>query len=399
MTAKGFTDTEWAKIRTTLDSDPGKFGLPERIYGSVVLASFNIRKLGAVQNRSDETWRFLAHICSRFDLLAVQEIMGDLSGVRRLVADLGSAFSVIGSDTTGAFPGDPGLSERLGFMYRSSVIERGPIVSDVTYDRSKLLETLARNKEELEAAVAPHAAYFQKLKAWLANDEQGPAPAKPMVKLPTFLTFIRQPFCVSFKIVGHPGTKPYELMVINAHLYYGDFMSDRRQEFSALMEWIMARVGQNDKNYYPNFVLMGDLNLDFNSPQTDRARIEKHIKSFNDSLSGVNVNFPFLGIHPGQREVFRTNARQTETFDQIGLFSRDERLPTVADNQTMGENPRGPDFGVFNFGELFSEALHQKKFSELSKKEQRALYKRFEHNVSDHMPIWLRIPLPDPEKN
>ncbi|MDX1523905.1 MAG: endonuclease/exonuclease/phosphatase, partial [Anaerolineae bacterium] len=206
MTTQGFTPAEWAKIRATLDRDPGKFGLPDRRYGSVILASFNIRKLGAVQNRSDETWRFLADICRRFDLLAGQEILGDLSGVRRLVAELGSDFSVIGSDTTGAFSGDPGLSERLGFMYRSSVIERGPIVSDVTYDRSKLLETLARNKDELEAAVAPHADYFQKLKAWLNDGEQGPPPTRPNIKLPTFLTFIRQPFCVSFRIVGHPGT-------------------------------------------------------------------------------------------------------------------------------------------------------------------------------------------------
>jgi hypothetical protein len=80
------------------------------------------------------------------------------------------------------------------------------------------------------------------------------------------------------------------------------------------MEWIMARVAQNDITYYPNFVLMGDLNLDFDNPQTDRARIEKHIKTFNDSLPGANVNFPFLDIHPRQSEVFRTNARQSETF-------------------------------------------------------------------------------------
>jgi len=398
MSSRGFTPAEWTKIRATLDRDPGRYGLPERVYGSVVLASFNIRKLGEVQGRSDETWSFLANICSRFDLLAVQEIMGDLSGVRRIIAESGSEFSVIGSDTTGAFPGDLGLGERLGFMYRSSVIERGPVVSDVTYDRSKLLEILARNKDEIEAAVAPHAEYFRKLKAWVANGEQGSRPPRPNIKLPAFLTFIRQPFCASFKIVGHPGTRPYELMVVNAHLYFGNFMSDRRQEFDALMEWIMARVGQNDMNYYPNFVLMGDLNLDFDNPQTDRARIEKHIKTFNDSLTGVNVNFPFLDVHPRQSKVFRTNARQSETFDHIGLFSRDDRLPTFQDNETMGEQPRGPDFGVFNFVELFSQALHQKRFSELSENKQLALYERFEHDVSDHMPIWLRIPLPDPEK-
>ena len=42
--------------------------------------------------------------------------------------------------------------------------------------------------------------------------------SKPRVKLPFFLTFIRQPFCVSFEIPGHPATTPYRFMTINAHL-------------------------------------------------------------------------------------------------------------------------------------------------------------------------------------
>ena len=55
-------------------------------------------------------------------------------------------------------------------------------------------------------------------------------------------------------------------MAINAHLYWGKYISDRRQEFNALMEWIIARVGVNHKAYYPNFILLGDLNLDFDNP-------------------------------------------------------------------------------------------------------------------------------------
>ncbi len=89
-------------------------------------------------------------------------------------------------------------------------------------------------------------------------------------------------------------------MAINAHLYFGDYIADRRQEFDALMEWILARVTENDRAYYPNFILLGDLNLDFDNPRTDRKRIEKHIKTFNsDTGDDVNVNFPFLDPHPG----------------------------------------------------------------------------------------------------
>ncbi len=203
--------------------------------------------------------------------------------------------------------------------------------------------------------------------------------------MPVFLSFIRQPFCVSFKIVGFPGTKPYNFMAVNAHLMYGQ-MRDRRKEFDALMNWILERVRQVSKTYYPNFMLLGDLNLDFDNPRTDRARIEDHLKTFhNDAGEAVNVNFPFLDPYPGSPEPFRTNARGNQTFDQIGLFFREQGLPTHLDNETMGTDETGPDYGVFNFVSLFEDALGESR---------QALYPRFEHKVSDHMPLWLRLPLP-----
>ena len=95
--------------------------------------------------------------------------------------------------------------------------------------------------------------------------------------MPTFLTFIRSPFCVSFEIAGHPGTAPYKFMAINAHLFFGKTMADRRQEFEALMDWIIGRVKTNDQAYYPNFILLGDLNLDFDDPKRDRERMVVYV--------------------------------------------------------------------------------------------------------------------------
>ena len=137
------------------------------------------------------------------------------------------------------------------------------------------------------------------------------------------------------------------------------------------------------------------MNLDFDNPDTDRARIEAHLKEFNDGLGEeVNVYLPFLDPHPGEQAPYRTNARLTETFDQIGLFSHDRRLPTFRDNAIMGQNLQGPDYGVFEFVNLFSEALLQKPFDSLSSTERQDLIARFEHKVSDHMPLWIRLPLP-----
>jgi len=386
--ATQFTSAEWRTIRETLDSDRVKYGLPQREYGSVLLGSFNIRKLGSSRSRSPETWEFLAEVCYSFDLLAVQEIMDELSGLRRLLSVLGPEFSLIVSDQTGRFPGEAGLGERLGFIYRWSAVERMEVATDISYDRTKVLNTIADSYQVFSEVMAPYADRWQ---AYV----DGTSSRKPRLKLPIFLTFIRQPFCVSFRIVGHPDKQPYEFMAINAHLYFGHYISDRRQEFEALMEWIIGRAKANHRAYYPNFILLGDLNLDFDNPDNDRARIEKYLKTFNNaSGEEVNVNFPFLDTHTSRQELFRTNARMSETFDQIGLFSRDPRLPTFEDNAIMGQNPRGPDYGVFEFVNLFSDALLQRPFKSLSSSERTDFLARFEHKVSDHMPLWIRLPLP-----
>lgn len=392
--AQKFSASQWQQIRSTLEENPTKYGLPQREYGSVVLASFNIRKLGAVSKRRQETWDFLAYICRHFDLLSVQEIQDELSGFEELKVRMGDEFAAVVSDRTGVFPGERGLGERLGFIYNSSLIRRGDVVSDISIDRSRLLATIVEHHELLYEALAPYARYLEQLERW-KNQERSSKPKKPKVKTPVFLSFIRQPFCASFQAIGHPGTAPYEFMAVNAHLYFGNSVHERRQEFEALMDWILGRVSEKGKAYYPNFLLLGDLNLDFDNPQTDRQRIEEQIKTFDDRLGGqVNVNFPFLDAHPTRSEPFRTNARLTETFDQIGLFSRDERLPSYKENAYAGSETRGFDYGVFNFVELFCEALYERSFDELTQEKQKEFFRLFEHEVSDHLPLWLRLPLP-----
>ncbi len=442
----GFDSEDWKRIYATLEAAPEEFGLPTRIYGSFVLGSFNIRKLGRDAGRKPETWKFLAKVCSHFDLLAVQEVLDDLSGLRRLKELMGSDFGMIVSDACGVFPGDRGNAERLAFLFNWRVVERTEVATDVTYDRSKILDLIARHNDALHEAMGPysawlsaappfeemkeywerHAAYVRELEAYDERVHQAnlglparrvserpgsehpaserPAepslagfPRRPTPRVPAFLSFIRAPFCVSFRVSGHPGTDPFEFMAVNAHLFFGDTMADRRQEFDALMDWIIHRIKSSENCYYRDFVLLGDLNLDYDNPSADRERIESRLKSFNDATgASVHVNFPFLDVHAGRDQVFRTNARASETFDQIGLFARDRRFPRFDENARLGcgESPLGPDYGVFDFVELFARATVDKSWAALDSEERKQLLRRTEYEVSDHMPLWLRMPLP-----
>ncbi len=226
--------------------------------------------------------------------------------------------------------------------------------------------------------------------------------------LPHFLAFIRTPMAVSFSILGADGADPYRFLAISAHLLYGDKSKQREEremEFYALMQWLVARAQQASRMYHKNMILMGDLNLDFKKVDQRRADIEEKLKKLNKGeLAGrgrAKVNLPFFDIHPSRKDIadpqeaiWRSTARQGETYDQIALFIYDKRLPDYKKNKTAGATPDGFDYRVFNFSDLFAEALHGKPLAELTKAQRNALLSRFEHDVSDHLPIWIRLPKP-----
>ncbi len=114
-----FSRAEWNKINRLEPLE--SFGLPERRSKSVVIGTFNIRKLGTVKNRSPQSWTFLAQICKRFDLLAVQEVMDNLEGLRHLHKALGDDYGMVVSDVTGGvfnpkgrYPGQAGQQRTAG---------------------------------------------------------------------------------------------------------------------------------------------------------------------------------------------------------------------------------------------------------------------------------------------
>ena len=251
--------------------------------------------------------------------------MSDLAGLRRLRDGIAAhvdgeteGFAAVVSDETGAFAGERGLQERLGFLYRWPLVQRREIASDLTYDRTKTFATLVDHSDQLIDAL---------------RDAGGdPASFRPGF----FVTFARQPHAAAFRIGA---TRPYEIMAVNAHLIYGDYIDDRRQEFTALMDILKGRLADS------NLILTGDLNLDFDNPDTDRERIDNQMKELNADLAdgGPHVNFPFLDPHQGHDEVFRTNARQNQTFDHIRLFAHDPRLPSYDRNEHMpvSQTPNG----------------------------------------------------------
>ena len=394
-----FTKEQWEKIEREFLRDPGAYGMPDGPREeSMVLASFNIRKLGKLRNREREL-AFMARFCARCDLIAIQEVQDSLEGLRYLkqkvderVASAGE-FGLVVSDITGEVPGEKGMPERLAFLYRHSRIRRMDMASDLTVDRSGVLANFMEHADDFSAA-------YKKFETELKAFEQKKRKKKPKLKLPAFLTFTRTPFVAAFEAPSAGGGNPLGFIAVNAHLVYGT-MRDRKEEFKALVEWMTMRLKREGRMIAPNFILLGDLNLDLDKPQKDREVVHDFIRGLNKEAFGNanarRVYFPFIDKHPQTGREIRTNARQNQTFDQIAFFrgSKEKRLPH--DRWKTLIDPADPDayeYGVFNFTDLFAKAIKGKAYLGLTKVQREDLGKHFEHSFSDHMPIWVRIPRP-----
>jgi hypothetical protein len=391
----GFSEQQWQAIDAKLRQNPERYGCPIKRSDSVVIGSFNALKLGK-DDDDKKRWDFLKRFVSRYDLLAIQEVMDDLSGIRRLKKELGPKYELIVSDTTGAIPGARGLRERLAFLYRPDRIELNELTSDITYDRSVVIDTL---RQDIDV-------WKKFFKDFDETNKQRVQQGKKKhglsdVEHPKFITFIRTPLCAAFSIKAKGSADPVEFLAINAHLLYGQSEAERTREFFALLKWLVQRAKQSKRRYYKNMVLFGDLNMDFESPESRYSDIVKLLIELNSNLltgnSAARVNFPFLDIHPDQSMLFNTNARKSEAFDHIAFFiDKDEDgLPREDKNRRAGQDGANAyDFGVFDFPELFAQTLYDKSFYQLNKTEMKKVFSSSKADVSDHMPIWVRLPIP-----
>jgi hypothetical protein len=388
-----FSESQWRDIFDLAESDGARFGFPERRDRSVLMGGFNTLKLGDASDGA-KRWDFLQLLASRFDLLALQEVMDDLSGLNRLLDSLDGDVDVVVSDTTGAAPGDRGLRERLAFVFRPGRIARDELASDITYDRSRVTQKLFEN-------FATWRDFFEDFERRVREAEETGRrrPSLSERTQPAFLTFIRTPHCAAFRILGRQGAAPIPFLATNAHMLFGNARSERRREFLALLEWLFERSKVDGRRFHPNMILLGDLNFDFDRGR-ERNLIEDSLRQLNNNQLSARdasrVNFPFAFVHPGRPGPFRTNARGDETFDHIAFFvDPDEpRLPRTTDNARAGQSLDGFDYGVIDFVELFAEALHGADFNSLTGSQQDALFESCEDQVSDHMPIWTRLPIP-----
>lgn len=389
-----FSETEWATINSHIDADPARYGIPEKRDNSVVLMSWNIRKFGRLAKKGElkktpGAFDMIERVCANADLIAIQEVQRDIESLITLRDRLrahGEPWEVLYSDVTGLAPGYTGMAERHAVLYRSDRVKRGDLASDLSFDRSAVVDNsndalrLLVNKE---IEIAGKEGMWAKLMGWLSGQQKIMG-----AKLKGFVQFIRTPHITEFIIDGPNGA--YEFYVVNAHLVSGKSKNERELEFFALLEWLLGDSENTVVKDKKTFLLMADLNLDFKSNVDKRkAAFEEYMTSINtEKKLEAKVNFPFLDGG------FKTNARRNQTFDHIAWVTTDTRLPRGRHNKLKGTLGKDEyDYGMFDFVQAFLDA------GPGATSDLKPDYDRYTHDFTDHMPIWVRLPLPHADQH
>lgn len=197
--------------------------MPQKIVDeNLLIGSWNIRNFGAVH----ESWRdkpdspkrnlrslaYIAEIIRRFDVIAIQEVKSDTSGVRLLLDEfLGPNWGLIVSDVSA---GNKGNNERLAYIYDKRRVTPSGLAGEI---------------------VLP--------------SEGGDNPVQQ---------FDRTPYIVGFQTAGE------RFALLTAHIRYGNHPNDRLGEITSLSRYIAdeirdrATAGGEEKN----LVVLGDFNID-----------------------------------------------------------------------------------------------------------------------------------------
>jgi len=223
----GITDQPPAHIQAELDALRNSLSntIPSKQHGrNLLIATWNIRSFGSLTRkwtaqsndnpkRDLRGLRAICEIVSRFDVVAIQEVIGNLRALRDMMHFLGDNWSFLMTDVT---LGDAGHNERMAFVFDTSRVQPSGLAC--------------------ELVVPPE---------WL--DEISEDALKNQ--------FARTPYAVSFKA----GTTTFILVAL--HVDYGEHSAGRIPELKAIARWMADWAGRSNR-WHHNLLTLGDFNID-----------------------------------------------------------------------------------------------------------------------------------------
>lgn len=302
--------------------------------GKLLMGSWNIANLGE-QKRTEKDLKLIAHLLSRFDLVAVQEIKAGYANFEKIVGFMGKEFDFIMSDAGGN-------NERLGYIYRTKKVVLGKLFAEVAIPE--------RNYPKLMVNVPW--TYYKERRIEVFYKHR-------------FTAFDRNPF------IGTFGSGKLDFMVANVHLYYGapknsKTTKDRAKyarrvlEIYTLSRWAKKRA-TTETSYDNDVILVGDMNI-------------PEMKSTDDAFKALKRS----GLLPSDyfSKTGGSNLNGKKTYDQLAV------TPGTLEKKVLGYNVFDFDNGIF-----------KSKWDQVKTKSNADLlfnaYMRA--YISDHRPLWIQF--------
>jgi endonuclease/exonuclease/phosphatase family metal-dependent hydrolase len=210
---------QFLALRTALDDRiPAK-----ALDRNLLVGTWNIRALGDVTEkwRSEEgdepvrdlfDLRCIAEVLSRFDVVAIQEVRGNLTALQTIMTALGPNWGTIMTDVT---RGKAGNNERMVFAFDLRRVRPSGLAGELVV----AIET--------GTSVSP-----------TGLDRQ----------------FARTPYAVSFV------ADRIQLTLVTLHVLYGE-EKERAQELREIAGWL-ARWAREERHWNQNLIALGDFNID-----------------------------------------------------------------------------------------------------------------------------------------
>ena len=273
------TDTPPREVREDLAGlrDALDERLPARsIDRNLLVGTWNVRTFGGLTEkwvagdddspkRDLQSLHVIASIIRRFDVVAVQEVRGDLKALRHTLKLLGRNWGLLLTDVT---RGSKGNDERLGFLYDRRTVQPSGLAGELVVPQ-----------EQIECRdIAPD-----------ALDRQ----------------FARTPYAASFRAGDHT------FILVTLHVLYGDSARERTPELLAIAEWLDEWARDIDA-WGHDLIALGDFNID----RRDDPRYE--------AFTSTGLTVP-EDLHDVPRTIFADPDDPTEKFyDQIAWFADED---------------------------------------------------------------------------
>ena len=300
---------------------------------NVLIATWNIREFdsAAYGSRMDEAVYYITEIISHFDLIAIQEVRDDLTGLERVMKILGKWWKVIYTDTT---EGKRGNRERMAFVFDSRKLKFNGLAGEV---------------------VIPDMVKREKGKKTIYHPAQ---------------QLYRTPFIAGFQAGW------FKFMISTAHIAYGKNIKDeptRLKEIELLSDFLAKKV-KGEFAEAKNLILLGDFNIF--SPK-------------NKTFEMITKNFKI----PEAIQKLPSNAPKNKHYDQIALkLQKHIKLSNagVIDYFKTVYKLEDETEYIKDMGKSYHENSRGKIRDDRGKTNYYKTYWRT-HQMSDHLPMWVEF--------